>query len=238
MGTIKNLPDDSNHVDEQQKLPIIPVTDRVFIADEEMRKNLLQYADLGMANANFGKMLEKIKIPEFVAYLRFYSHNCGTLTMIDPGLPAVNEVVRILARSEPITALFRFSALSNTQRNLISELSLRNSVSIDQLDDIYNKCYSMVILFNSIPPNINAESGKIILQSNIAQLLQKILLKVNHLLKHTSRKLLEETSQEINLFSYFPAMKEKYLWVTFLCLFIFIKTNSLVISIHIQYWLL
>ena len=201
METTKGVPKTLNNFDEQQKLPIIPVAERILIVKDDMRKMLVQYAAMGMANPSFDEMLENLEIPEFKNYINHTSHICGTLTIVDPESPKVIEIIKLLAKSEPITALFRFSALTGKQRMLLSELSFGKSAPVHYLADIYSKCYSLDTLFNSIPPMIDSQNGTFTLQLNVVQLLQRILKKVDHLLKYKSRKLVEEASQEFNFFS-------------------------------------
>ena len=187
------------------------MANRVFTDNSEARKMLGQYIDSGLIDTYFDMMLANLNIPEFASYLRFTSQTSDSLRLVDPLFPGVIEAIKLPARSEPLTALFRFSALSGFQRKLITELSLGESKSIDSLSDIYHKTYGLNIIFNSIPPKIDPLSGKITLQSHVALLLKIILKKVNELMKYTSRKLTEENSQEINFFSYFPAIKKNYL---------------------------
>ena len=179
MGTTKQIPETPNFIDEQQKLPINPLANRVFTDNAEARKMLGQYIDSGLIDTNFDMMLANLNIPEFASYLRFTSQTSDSLRLVDPEFPGVIEAIKLLARSEPLTALFRFSALSGFQRKMITELSLGESKSIESLSDIYHKTYGLNIIFNSISPKIDPLSRKITLQSHVALLLKMILKKVN-----------------------------------------------------------
>ena len=68
MGTTKSLPKTLHNFDEQQKLPIIPVAERILIVKDEIRKMNVQYAVTGMANPNFDEML----YPGFFKHTNIY----------------------------------------------------------------------------------------------------------------------------------------------------------------------
>ena len=97
-GTTKGVPKRLNNFDEQQKLSIIPVAERILIVRDDIRKMLVQYAAMGMANPSFDEILENVEIPEFKNYLNHTSHICGTLTIVDPESPNVIEIIKLFAK--------------------------------------------------------------------------------------------------------------------------------------------
>ena len=131
MGTTRQLPDLPSRVDEGQTFPIIPLGERLFIANVTLRKMLNQYSEVGLDLSSFESMLINLQISEFKSFLRFSSQPLDSLRVVDPKLPRVNEVIKLVASSETISAVFRFSALTGSQRKIISKLSLGQTVPID-----------------------------------------------------------------------------------------------------------
>ena len=153
-----------------------------------------------------------MQIPEFARYLDVTSKVHGALKIVDPELYGVTEVIQLISRCETLTALIRISALSENQRKIISELSLGKCVASDDLKNIYKKTFSLQIIINSIPPNIDAINGNIALQPEVAQLLYAILKKIRHTIKRPSRKLVKATTtSNLDFLSYFPGLRNNYL---------------------------
>ena len=121
----------------------------------------------------------------------------GALKIVDTALHGVigaTQVILLLTRCETLTAIISISALSERERKMILELSLGKSVAIDNLKNIYKKSFSLEIIINSIPPNIDTLNAIITLQPDVAQLLHAILKKIRHIIKRPSRKLVEVTT--------------------------------------------
>ena len=66
------------------------------------------------------------------------------------------------------------------------------------------------LIMNSLQPNIDIYNNKIILQENIASLLESILKQIQFLLRKPSRELLEENESYDDFFNCFPALLESF----------------------------
>ena len=126
MGTTRKIPDVPKYLDVQQNFSMIPIGDRVFTENSDLRKILLQYTDFGLPKVEFENILENLKIHEFTIYLRVTSQVYDSIIMVAWGLQKVPEVIKILALTEPSqpTALLQIFSLSGIQRKLIIQLSL------------------------------------------------------------------------------------------------------------------
>ena len=208
MGTMKAVPDVATTYDEDQHYPMIPYSDRVFLSDTAIRKQLLKYCSEGLPENIFNELLKSLD-QEMTNYISFSSNTTETLVTISGQYRNVEKVIKLLCYADPISGIFQFSMLEPNERKAIALLAHGKSASEDSLVPIYKKMNTLEILLNSIQP-AKDKAGLITLHSTVSQLLKSILAQIDSLFSRTSRKLVEFSPESNNYFNYFPAFPANY----------------------------
>ena len=148
---MKTVPEVAAKFDQDQQYPMIPFSDRVFIPDPTIRKQLLKYCTEGLTDNNFKDILKSLN-KEMADYILFSSIRTENLVTISEDYRDVEKVIKLLCRTDPISGVFQFSLLKPNERKAIALLANGKSASEDSLTSIYQKMYTLDILFNSIQP--------------------------------------------------------------------------------------
>ena len=209
MGTTKRLPVKLENIDASRIYSKIPLKERIYIANSKIREILLKFTDSGIDNDEFTNILSSIQ-PEFAQYIIFCSESHGTLRIISDNYPLVPEIIRTLSQCESITAITRITAASSCQRKLLAELAKQQTVSLSDTQALYLKMNFLKLLINSLQPNIDIHNNQIILQENVASLLESILKQIQFLLRKPTRELLEENESCDDFFNCFPALLKNF----------------------------
>ena len=102
MGTMKTVPEVAAKFDQDQQYPMIPFSDRVFIPDPTIRKQLLKYCTEGLTDNNFKDILKSLN-KEMADYILFSSIRTENLVTISEDYRDVEKVIKLLCRTDPIS---------------------------------------------------------------------------------------------------------------------------------------
>ena len=212
MGTIRELPNKSNYdFDEHQKYNLVPMSKRVYISNLNSRKSLKIYYLDGVIEDTFKELMNSMEYKEFVDFVSHSNLLSGDICSVDPKYPNAKLIIKLLARSEPITGLFQISLLKSDELEAFIQLS--QGIEIDQLvfQKICDKVVNLKFLCNSFLPQ---DSLNFIHQPNndpiITGLLQSILMKIDELNSHKPSRILVESGACNKSMTYFPAMTTRY----------------------------
>ncbi|KAI6650047.1 hypothetical protein LOD99_6262 [Oopsacas minuta] len=211
MGTMISVPEVNAKFNQDQQYPMIPFSDRVFIPDTAIRKQLLKYCSEGLTENTLKDLLKSIH-KEMADYILFSSISTENLVTISEEYIHVKKVIKLLCHTDPISGVFQFSLLEPNERKAIALLANGTSASEDSLNSIYQKMYTLDILFNSIKPNEDITcTGFVTLHPIVFPLLKRILTQLESLFSRASRKLVEYSPQSKNYYNYFPAFTTNYM---------------------------
>ena len=210
MGTTKLLPPKDDNIDESQQYPLIPIAERVYVADVKTRKLLLRFIESGLSSVDFANALESVK-PEFAKYIVYCSEQHGVIKKVHRSFPLVQEVIQVFSRCESIFAIVRISAISVVQRKLLAELSQHKTGKLSDLQSMYPKTKFLELLINSLPPDIDIPNDKITLNENVAEVLMSILKQIQVLIRKPTRKVCEVNVCDVkDHFNCYPALNNSF----------------------------
>ena len=208
MGTMKAVPDVATTYDQDQQYPMIPYSDRVFLPDTTMRKQLLKYCSEGLPENIFNELLKSLG-QEMGNYISYSSNPLENWVTISGIYRNIEKVIKLLCHTDPISGIFQFSILEPNERKAIALLAHGNSVSESSLVPIYQKMDTLEIFLNSIRPTKD-KTGLTTLHHTVSPLLQSILAQIDSLFSRTSRNLVEYSPESNNYFNYFPTFTVNY----------------------------
>ncbi|KAI6659971.1 hypothetical protein LOD99_14312 [Oopsacas minuta] len=110
MGTMKSVPEVDAKFDQDQQYPMIPFSDRVFIPDTAIRKQLLKFCSEGLTENTLKDLLKSIH-KEMADYILFSSIRTENLVTISEEYIHVKKVIKLLCHTDPISGVFQFSLL-------------------------------------------------------------------------------------------------------------------------------
>ena len=96
----KVIPDCCNQVDETQRFSTVPLPERSFILNPELRRDLQKLCDVGLVEPLFNKVINSSLPKEFVDYIRFTTRVCKS-KIVDVSLnyPNAKSVIEFLCHS-------------------------------------------------------------------------------------------------------------------------------------------
>ncbi|KAI6647027.1 hypothetical protein LOD99_8951 [Oopsacas minuta] len=122
MGTMKSVPEVDAKFDQDQQYPMIPFSDRVFIPDTAIRKQLLKYCSEGLTENTLTDLLKSIH-KEMADYILFSSIRTENLVTISEEYIHVRKVLKLFCHTDPISGVFQFSLLEPNERKAIALLA-------------------------------------------------------------------------------------------------------------------
>ena len=213
MGTSRDIPETLFKVDKTQHYPLVKFSERTFISDSALRKELFEYCKVGLSESKYNKMVKSISIPEFSEYIQSSSVKNDNKVSINPDYPNARKIIEYLNHAEPITGVLQFSILNKDELQLVVQLTNGKAVKKSNLQPIYKKMYILELLFTSLDVNSNSKINPDFFTLNplISCLLKFIIQKINSLCKRPSRKPVEIVPNNEDYFNYFPAFRKNYM---------------------------
>ena len=181
----------------------------VFVNPIKSMNIIISILSVWLRKNQYNEIINSFGIPELTNFIEFCSVENGNFTKLIGDYPNVNKIVQMLSRHHPITGLFQLSILTIVERKLLVKLSQGLSIDKIYVSPICSKIYALKLLFNSIPNNNDVSSFS--LHQILYPLLNRILIKVNVLLKYPSRRILEFTPKVNNFYDYFPTFHINYM---------------------------
>ena len=208
MGTSKEVPETDYQYDENQQYSPIPLTERLFVANKHLRKQLQEYSQNGLRVDRFNELLDLL-MDSLADYIRHSNTYKEDIVNICQSFPNVKSIVNLLRRPEPITGLFQFSILTSAEQQSVVQLSMGKAVDHSIILPICRRMNSLSILFNSFE-KIQFTGGQLILHPIVAKLLGAILVKINILYTHPTRIPFEIEASCESYCTYFPGFTKNY----------------------------
>ena len=178
MGTTKAIPEFNPEVDEMQRYSMVPIAERSFISNPEIRRNLKKPCIVGLTELLFNKVIKSTP-KEFAEYIVYTTRiSKGKVVVVTQNYQNARSVIEFICFSEPLTGLFQFSLLKSNKRKANVLLSQGESISAQKLlPSIFIKMNSLDMLINSIAPVLTGDHFK--LHPVVAALLQTILSQID-----------------------------------------------------------
>ena len=212
LGTVKKLPPPTLKFDENQHIPSVPQSTRLFILSKAVRREISQYLQNGLPTCAFKRLLQSIDPKALADYIQ--SCSIQENDVVTSCNDRAGEVIQYFSRNEPISGVFQFSILEQSELVVIVKLSKGKFVQENMLVPIFRKMYTLERLLLSLDPKkkTDAEGNvSLALNSIICPLLVWIMERLEILYSMESRRLIPFESVVSDYFSfYFPAFKTNY----------------------------
>ena len=212
LGTVKEIPPFSIHIDEDQQ--ILPVSQeiRLFIPSITKRKAIIQFIQHGLPYSAFQNLIQSLGVTPLENYIKGGSIVGDNNVLVRDS--HIGDVIKYFTRNEPISGIFKFTLLDQEELVSVVKLSRGRFVQEGLVLRITRKVYTLDKLFSSFECSRETNNqGQVLisLHPKVFPLLSWVMERLEALYSAPSRKLVPfKPTESLNYSYYFPGFATQY----------------------------